>query len=45
MEDFDPLPLKDQLIQKVESMEDWQVRLVLSFVNTLFGSDPTPVKD
>lgn len=45
MQDFDPLPLKNQLSQKVESMEDWQVRLVLSFVNTLFGSDPAPVTD
>lgn len=37
----DPLPLKTQLSRIVEGMTDWQMRLVLSFVTTLFGSAPS----
>lgn len=36
----DPLPLKIQLSQIVDGMEEWQARLVLSFVKTLFGPEP-----
>lgn len=45
MDGIDPLPLKNQLSRIVEGMDDWQVRLVLSFVKTLFGSEPTLSKD
>ena len=37
----DPLPIKAQLTRIVEGMTDWQMRLVLSFVTTLFGSAPS----
>lgn len=45
MKDLDPLPLKTQLSRIVDDMEDWQTRLVLSFVKTLFGPEPTPTKE
>lgn len=45
MEDHDPLPLKNQLHRMVDGMDDWQTRLVLSFVKTLFGSELTPEKE
>lgn len=45
MKDPDPPSLKAQLSQIVEGMEDWQTQLVLSFVNTLFGSEPIPAKE
>lgn len=45
MKDPDPPPPKVQLSQIVEGLEDWQTRLVLSFVKTLFGSEPTPAKE
>lgn len=45
MNDLDPFPEKTELLRRVEGMEDWQTRLVLSFVKTLFGSEPMPVKE
>ena len=45
MNDLDPFPEKTELLRRVEGMEDWQTRLVLSFVKTLFGSEPAPAKD
>ena len=41
MEDADPLPLKTQLSHIVDNLEDWQTRLVLSFVQTVFDLEPT----
>jgi hypothetical protein len=31
---------RDQLNQIAETLEEWQIRLVLSFVKNLFGSEP-----
>lgn len=42
--DDDALPVKDQLTKMVDDMDDWQVKLVLSFVRTLFGPEPTPAE-
>lgn len=44
MNDLDPFPQKTELLRRVEGMEDWQTRLVLSFVMTLFGSEPIEQK-
>lgn len=44
MDDLDPLPAKVQLVRIVAGITEWQARLVLSFVTTLFGSDPAPVE-
>jgi hypothetical protein len=43
MNDLDPLPelspVKDQLSRIVETLTEWQARLVLSFTKTVFGSE------
>lgn len=44
MDDLDHPPSKKQLSQMVDDMDDWQVKLVLSFVRTLFGPEPTPAE-
>ena len=45
MDDLDPLQAaKVQLVRIVEGMTEWQALLVLSFVTTLFGSDPAPTE-
>lgn len=45
MDDLDHPPSKKQLSQIVDSMEEWQVKLVLSFVRTLFGPEPMPAEE
>jgi hypothetical protein len=45
MNDLDPFPEKTELLRRVEGLKDWQTRLVLSFVNNLFGPEQTPAKE
>lgn len=45
MDDPEARALKAQLSRRVDGMNDYQVRLVLSFVTTLFGSEPAPAKE
>lgn len=45
MDDLDALPVKAQLTKMVDNMEEWQAKLVLSFVKTLFGPEPTASKE
>ena len=45
MDDPEARALKAQLSRRVDSMNDYQVRLVLSFVNTLFGPELAPAKE
>lgn len=36
---------KKELARTVDGMEDWQARLVLSFVRTLFETGPKPADE
>ena len=45
MDGLDHPPSKKQLSQMVDNMEEWQVKLVLSFVRTLFGPEPMPAEE
>lgn len=43
---FNPYPSDAQadLLQRVQDLDDWQARLVLSFIENLFNRDQTPAE-
>lgn len=41
----DPRPIRSELLQRVESLDEWQARLVLSFINKLFGPEALPAEE
>ena len=45
MDAHDGLTVKAQLAKMVDNMDEWQAQLVLSFVKTLFGPEPTVSKE
>lgn len=34
-----------ELVQRIQSMDDWQARLVLSFIDTLFQPETQPAEE
>lgn len=41
----DPRPVRAELLQRVEALDEWQATLVLSFINKLFGPGALPAEE
>lgn len=38
-------PVRADLLQRVEDLDEWQSALVLSFINQLFGPEAVPAEE